>query len=508
VSRGYRESIAGVIAASCSWIEPTCAAADDANLEAEYAKPAPVTYASVVAGKAAEIRAATEVRDACIASRLAHVAHAAGDHASAWSWLEKAVSGGDRVAKHNTAYMLDAELVVVAEERNTDEVDSRADAFELYCDAGFSHSLFRAGIILLLAMRSRSGAGERSSTDSIAYAKALRFIDTAARAGHPEANLLMGTEWMAQTLAAEGLERRKRIVSTAIAYLKRASDLDVVAADSELAFAHAILADLIDATAGGEPSPAKRRAAEGERRASFAASGRGASRGHAACQEIHGRALLNGHGCRTDAVAALRWLIRAGENGAASAKHDAALMVMSGRGVRSKDVARAVKMLEEIVRDHGDATAMCSLGIVLQNGYPEHPPEPERAVELLKRSADSDHIPAVAHILIDRIVAKVDDPVAYRELIARLAGATSVHHPYNQTARHTLAVLGEIPACAACYAVDGRELKPCSRCTAVKYCSRACQRKHWPVHKAACRMAADPVSEVRDEVAEPPSAAV
>ena len=47
--------------------------------------------------------------------------------------------------------------------------------------------------------------------------------------------------------------------------------------------------------------------------------------------------------------------------------------------------------------------------------------------------------------------------------------------------------------CAACGAAarsDGRALMACSACTAVSYCSAACQRGHWKQHRASCRASA------------------
>lgn len=44
-------------------------------------------------------------------------------------------------------------------------------------------------------------------------------------------------------------------------------------------------------------------------------------------------------------------------------------------------------------------------------------------------------------------------------------------------------------ACAACgggSSASGGALQRCSRCHSVKYCSVACQRRHWQSHKAVC----------------------
>ena len=48
--------------------------------------------------------------------------------------------------------------------------------------------------------------------------------------------------------------------------------------------------------------------------------------------------------------------------------------------------------------------------------------------------------------------------------------------------------------CAACGREDGagNELRKCSRCGAVYYCSRACQKAHWAEHKRVCGKNARP----------------
>ena len=48
---------------------------------------------------------------------------------------------------------------------------------------------------------------------------------------------------------------------------------------------------------------------------------------------------------------------------------------------------------------------------------------------------------------------------------------------------------GDVSRCARCGA-EGDNLKRCSRCKKVAYCSRDCQVAHFPEHKAPCKRAA------------------
>ena len=44
------------------------------------------------------------------------------------------------------------------------------------------------------------------------------------------------------------------------------------------------------------------------------------------------------------------------------------------------------------------------------------------------------------------------------------------------------------PAGLRCFACGAPADKKCSKCHGARYCSEACQRKHWPHHKAACKV--------------------
>ena len=44
--------------------------------------------------------------------------------------------------------------------------------------------------------------------------------------------------------------------------------------------------------------------------------------------------------------------------------------------------------------------------------------------------------------------------------------------------------MSELAACASC--TKSQDAKQCARCKTVLYCSTACQRAHWQVHKPSC----------------------
>mmetsp|Transcript_25824 Transcript_25824/g.77795 ORF Transcript_25824/g.77795 Transcript_25824/m.77795 type:complete len:105 (-) Transcript_25824:14-328(-) len=42
----------------------------------------------------------------------------------------------------------------------------------------------------------------------------------------------------------------------------------------------------------------------------------------------------------------------------------------------------------------------------------------------------------------------------------------------------------KLETCSGCNATGWTKLQACARCRVARYCSRACQVKHWPEHKA------------------------
>jgi hypothetical protein len=64
----------------------------------------------------------------------------------------------------------------------------------------------------------------------------------------------------------------------------------------------------------------------------------------------------------------------------------------------------------------------------------------------------------------------------------------------NSTSKSKTNNEGEGDSCANCFLseddMDNVNLKQCSRCKTVKYCSRACQKANWKEHRRVCNTAA------------------
>ena len=77
------------------------------------------------------------------------------------------------------------------------------------------------------------------------------------------------------------------------------------------------------------------------------------------------------------------------------------------------------------------------------------------------------------------------------EEFERTAARTQQAAAQSQSTAAT-ATTTQAGACAACGTSSiptDAAFKTCARCKAVQYCSKDCQRTHWPVHKASCAAA-------------------
>ncbi|XP_016360216.1 zinc finger MYND domain-containing protein 10 [Sinocyclocheilus anshuiensis] len=76
-----------------------------------------------------------------------------------------------------------------------------------------------------------------------------------------------------------------------------------------------------------------------------------------------------------------------------------------------------------------------------------------------------------------------------REQASRLA------QTYNLDVMENL--IPDKPKCGACGRVGA---KRCSRCQGEWYCNRECQVKHWPKHKPACKLMAEAIEKLQEEL--------
>ena len=68
------------------------------------------------------------------------------------------------------------------------------------------------------------------------------------------------------------------------------------------------------------------------------------------------------------------------------------------------------------------------------------------------------------------------------DVVAMWAAGTDIEIPLH-IFLHNIAA----EACHVCGArKDERVIQACSRCRCVRYCSRACQAQHWPMHRLVC----------------------
>lgn len=115
------------------------------------------------------------------------------------------------------------------------------------------------------------------------------------------------------------------------------------------------------------------------------------------------------------------------------------------------------------------------------------PPAPEPSVLLEQLPEIREHLSKAAGNKWKRIAEhqyttcfNLDDE-ALRENAKRLA------ETYDLTTMDAL--MPEAPRCVKC---GQPAVKRCSRCHSEWYCRRQCQVEHWPAHKAACTVAAEP----------------
>ena len=148
-------------------------------------------------------------------------------------------------------------------------------------------------------------------------------------------------------------------------------------------------------------------------------------------------------------------------------------MYHNGQGV-AQDFKAALVWYRKAA-DQGHAEAQFNLGAMYANGQGVPQSIPTALIWVQKAAAQGN---ASALEALPKLKSMSGD-----------ASASSPESPPEKPAASS-------PLCASCGAESGpgaAALKPCSRCKAVSYCGKECQRAHWKAgHKAACNSSTGP----------------
>lgn len=99
------------------------------------------------------------------------------------------------------------------------------------------------------------------------------------------------------------------------------------------------------------------------------------------------------------------------------------------------------------------------------------------------------------------IAQMAHENIDYDENLRRLEQCGILNLPPNTSKQYVeegvkeIAHLGTLGECIQCGQHVGKKILECGGCRMIRYCGRACQKKHWPLHRPHCR---SPLTEKRN----------
>jgi TPR repeat protein len=263
-----------------------------------------------------------------------------------------------------------------------------------------------------------------------------------------------------------------------------------------------------------------------------------AEKGLAWAQHSIGTKYEKGLGCQLNEVQAARWFKLAAAQGHPWSMASYGMCLQQGKGVQ-KSVLAAKKLYEQSAST-GYPVAQYFLGELFLIGDQGVPPDPKEGVRWLRLGAEQGHDPSQCSLgtcydMGDGLPRDLEQALYWHTKAGEQENITAMHNaganlmalaqekygsveitgkcpvPLALKWARRAATLGDVDslrmvaqleqllskACASCHkpqtAMPNRALLRCTKCKAMRYCSKECQVKHWKDgHKIDCCFAEFP----------------
>jgi len=170
-----------------------------------------------------------------------------------------------------------------------------------------------------------------------------------------------------------------------------------------------------------------------------------------------------GQGVKQNYAEAARWYRKAADQGFASAQFNLSMMCAKDQGVKQDDVEAAWWCRKAV--EQGHAKAQCAIGEWYFRGKGVKQDFAE-AVRWYRKGAEQGYANKV-----EEYALLAEEELCKQRRYSFLKPDASAAAP--------VPCARKFANCGIAETADSATLKPCSRCTAVVYCGKACQTQHW-----------------------------